>query len=798
MKFLQNSRILLTKWWPHILVLVILLAQFGGLLGSSLPAGWDTLPHYYGLQKMADWLPQGKITGYDMNWFSGFPLFQFYGPLLPMLIAGLYLLAGKLLALAFWYRLAILLSLLAFVYSFVWFVITWWGRKLRPWAYLVALSFLFYPKLLSNHALGAGASIIDGMFVNLYGIALFLLFLTLLRRWERFRNMRDWWWLVVIGSATVLTHTLTTIALLVTVLLYCLLRWRRRLWLSMAKLAGLVFLLTAWWLIPFGKGLPYASSATAIALHDYLFLLFPWDWQALLHGQWGQLEWLAAAVFVCGIFGLVKLIHSRQYIWPSFLLIWLLILASRYIVTFAPNFPLHYYRLFPFVYVIFLAMAAFGLSSLWQWSRAYKIWRGVGLALLVFVFIYTIAWHYRLAGGSGQIDWRYLRWDSPYYFALDKYPAAQEARQLTDYLATLPDRQRILVEQPTTDQGWVGSPHYFKTILPLQGQAVPGGLYIEGAIESPLFSPTWAVVSDSFTWGEMSLYNDPTFRQQSSDSMLERLQYFGVDTVVAISDKLKNALSAFSSAKLIYSLQDYDVYELSGSMPFVYSAHYQPGIYFSNNNLSFRDLVKIWYKFPLLLDMPIVEARTDLATTQSAELEKFAYIMVNGSLATGDLEQLANASGLIIWLNAPNPANIPENMRSHLLFIDDFSANPISGGPVKLARELSKYREAWRLSPQPVEMIRQDNEKLEFSASGPTIINFGYFPYWQDQSGQEVYQTTPASQMLVWANGDTNLVYQPDKDKIFSRWVSIMTLLVVLLYWLLGRRKFQLVIKKLS
>ena len=499
--------------------------------------------------------------------------------------------------------------------------------------------------------------------------------------------------------------------------------------------------------------------------------------------------------FFAGILGFIWLLKKRQYLWPVYFLVTLFILPSQYLVNFFPNWPLHYYRFFAFLYLIFLAISAYGLAIVQEYLKQKKSWRLISYTVFVLIIIYSL-FHYSLAGGDGQLNIRFARFDDPYHFNIKDYPGISTAEKVADYLVDSLSTNRIFVEQPITDQADLGSPHYFKTILPLRGKEVIDGLYIEGAIQSPLVMPTLSALSKTFTWGDSSVYLDPAFRLQERDALLRRLAYLRVDTIVARSNKLKSALANSDLLKKVNTINEYDIYQFLEVKSMIYAVNHRPGIFFvEQNSLSYRDVVKIWYKFPALLDFPLVQANNSILTISDKEISQFGYIITSApNLTREQLDRLTSFKLPVIWLNGPQKIDIPAELTSRIFFIDDFYNNPSAQGVVKIADHLSKLAPGLNFSEskeKEVKILTWSEKEIVFSGTGPVIINIGYFPYWQPTNSQTiVYQSTPASQILVWPANDqeqTRLVYKPNTVSYYGQIISLISVLVLVLYFIYGQ-----------
>ena len=654
----------------------------------------------------------------------------------------------------------------------------------------MALAFLFYPKLLANYGLGAATAIMDGMFVNFVGFSLFLLFLALLHRYRQQSTSGRLVGLIVLATVVILSHTLTTISLFIAVLFYLLFNWRLVLIKKLIVIGTVAIGLSAFWLLPFIYNLQYSSPAVTAARNDYLFLLFPFNWLDFLAGRMFSLEWLAALAFFVGLLGFVLLLKKKQYLWPVYFLVTLFILPSQYLINFFPNWPLHYYRFFVFLYLILLACGSYGLAVFLAFLSQKKLWQVGGYTVLGLIIIYSL-FHYNLSSGDGQINTLYTRLDDPYHFQLVDYPGIVTAEKVVDYLVSSSNVGRIFVEEPISDQGDLGSVHYFKTVLPLQGKEVIDGLYIEGAIQSPLSTVTIGALSNTFIWGDGSVYADPAFRLQDRDALLRRLAFLRVDTIVARSNKFKTALAGSSLVQRTNTINEYEFYQLAEIKPLVYPASFRPGIFFNESgDLLYRDLVKIWYKFPALLDYPVVKANNDLMSVDLSEIHRFGYVLVSApSLTVQQLDRLASFTLPVIWLNGPKDITLPSELVSRIFFIDDFYNYPRATGVTKIVDQISKLSQQlnWPTGDmKKIEVLNWSEQKISYQGSGATIINIGYYPYWQatDQR-MSVYQTTPASQILVWPPDDqqeVTLIYQPTLEKRVGQGLSIATVILMISY----------------
>jgi len=132
---------------------------------------------------------------------------------------------------------------------------------------------------------------------------------------------------------------------------------------------------------------------------------------------------------------------------------------------------------------------------------------------------------------------------------------------------------------------------------------------------------------------------------------------------------------------------------------------------------------------------------------------------------------------------------LPSELVSRIFFIDDFYNYPRATGVTKIVDQISKLSQQlnWPTGDmKKIEVLNWSEQKISYQGSGATIINIGYYPYWQatDQR-MSVYQTTPASQILVWPPDDqqeVTLIYQPTLEKRVGQGLSIATVILMISY----------------
>jgi hypothetical protein len=198
-------------------------------------------------------LSQGRIEGWDPQWFDGFPLYVFYFPLPAVLIA--------LLSVAFPYAVAF--KLVTVLGSVTLPVAAWaFGRLAgfrRPVPVLMAAAMLPY-LFNTSYTIDGGnlTSTLAGEFSFSLALSTGMLFLGVFAYALRTGRLR--WLAAVLFAVTVLCHVVPALAFAGVAVLLALSRTRWRVWRILLPVGVVGALLAAFWLLPFGADLQYSSS----------------------------------------------------------------------------------------------------------------------------------------------------------------------------------------------------------------------------------------------------------------------------------------------------------------------------------------------------------------------------------------------------------------------------------------------------------------------------------------------------------------------------------------------------------
>lgn len=277
------------RWVPLVVlggIALIILAVLNPrlLLAANTPSGGDMAAHVAVPAYLRDvLLPQGRILGWSMDWFAGFPFFYFYFPLPSLVIVVLDLVLPYGVA----FKLVTAAGLLA----------------TPPATYFLARS-LRFGRPVATVAAGAGAAFIFMESFTIYGgnvlstlagefsfswsFALCLVYMGLLIRSVRDDRKYQVAAALVLAAA-VLCHIITTIAVVVAsfTVLFWKDAWRRAvpIWLG-------AFALSSFWVIPLLARLGFSSDMAWVPLRAW-DELFPLEIWLLLPAAIGGAIWTA-------------------------------------------------------------------------------------------------------------------------------------------------------------------------------------------------------------------------------------------------------------------------------------------------------------------------------------------------------------------------------------------------------------------------------------------------------------------------------------------------------------------------
>lgn len=321
------------------------------LFTNAMDVGGDNAAHvaapYYLIHYL---LPHFQLSGWDPDWFDGFPLYVFYFPLPALLVALLnvampYAVAFKLVTVAG----TVLMPIAAYLFGRL-------ASFRRPVPALMAaamLPFLFN----TSYTIDGGniASTMAGEFSFSLSMAFGLVFLGVVAKGLDTGKYRGW--AAVLFAACLLCHVVPGLFFAFAALLFLIAKgdWRRIYYLAPAGIAGA--LLAGFFLVPFGAYLRYTSSMGYSRVDGFFKELFPPGY------LWAD-YWVAGLAVV----GLMFAVHMRFFADKRrdtyALAVGGMIIFAGLAFSFLPSGQVYNARWIPFWFMSIALMAAYGAGEL--------------------------------------------------------------------------------------------------------------------------------------------------------------------------------------------------------------------------------------------------------------------------------------------------------------------------------------------------------------------------------------------------------------------------------------------------
>jgi hypothetical protein len=321
------------------------------LFTNNMDVGGDNAAHvaapYYLIHYL---LPHFQLSGWDPDWFDGFPLYVFYFPL-PALLVGLlnvampYAVAFKLVTVAG----TVLLPVAAYLFG----VLAGFRRPVPALMSAAMLPFLFN----TSYTIDGGniASTMAGEFSFSLSVAFGLIFLGVVAKGLETGKYRGW--AAVLYAACLLCHVVPGLFFAFAAVLLVVAKgdWRRLYYLAPAGIAGA--LLAGFFLVPFVSYLRYSSSMGYSRVGGVFQQLFPPGY------IWAD-YWVAGLAVV----GLMFAVHMRFFANPRrdtyAIAIGGMIIAAGVAFAFLPSGQVYNARWIPFWFLSIALLAGYGAGEL--------------------------------------------------------------------------------------------------------------------------------------------------------------------------------------------------------------------------------------------------------------------------------------------------------------------------------------------------------------------------------------------------------------------------------------------------
>ena len=701
---------------------LLYLMPWHDLLAPSVTAGGDMASHYYPSKLMhEELLPSGRITGWTMGNYAGFPIFHFYSTLPFVLIALLGYVAPMEQAFKIVTLLGPLTLPLAAAYCF---------RTLgysRGGAVLAAASTLPFLFQQGNSMWGGNIpSVLAGEFCHAIGLSLMLVFMGTLHRAAH--ENRSWLWPAVVLAAIGLSHAFSFIAAVWASLFYL---WPRKGMDAWAPVLPpvylLAFLLLCFWGLPLPPRLQFTteysmiwrigswkevvpellwpagtlmlanfalmmpvrvamrmparigtglfSAATATALLVYRQVILTW----LAGGIPSAAPWVWACAFFVSATTLVVVLPRKPFVTRRDGLLLFVLVGSVFLYLIAPFAGFPDIRFIP-VTQIFIGLIAADLLCWSSSSLNYK------LLFSSVVMLACMAWsHQHLGYLPAWLTWNYAGYEGK--------PTWQTFKAINDHIAGDLNDPRAIFEHSQTHNRF-GSSRAFENIPLFSGRPTLEGVFHQVSPNSPFVFYIQSEVSEK-TSGPFPQY---TYARLNPDAALPHLRVYNVSSIVAVSKKAREAYDEHPAFTRSFWQDGYAVYDIEGTTTgYVVPAQFEPVLYEGND---FKLAFYRWFKNASDLDVPLVAGEH----TSETEARAFTY-------------RTTNALNLS---RTPYPAEC--TVESHI--------------------------EQYRVS-------------FETNCPGrPHIIKVSYFPRWKSHDGSPVHYVAPGFMLVYPSERHFELLYQ--------------------------------------
>jgi hypothetical protein len=243
------------------------------LFNGSMDVGGDNAGHivtpYYMIHNL---LPQGRITGWDPQWFEGFPLYVFYFPLPALFMAVLSIPFPYAVA----FKLVTVLGLVALpAAAWAFGRLAGFRTEVAALMALATLPFLFN----TSYTIEGGniASTMAGEFSFSLSLTCGLLFLGVLAYALRSGRLR--WLAAALYGVTLLCHVVPALGYAAVAVLLSIGHWNKNTWRVLVPVGAVGALLAAFWLVPFAADLRYSSSMGYTRVTGVWSNILPsWNW----------------------------------------------------------------------------------------------------------------------------------------------------------------------------------------------------------------------------------------------------------------------------------------------------------------------------------------------------------------------------------------------------------------------------------------------------------------------------------------------------------------------------------------
>jgi hypothetical protein len=575
-----NLLVLLLIWW-------FLTGYFKPdlILADKTTTGGDMVGYYYMAHYMHHYLlSHGKIIGWSHGWFAGFPMFQFYFPLV-FLISGLL---GYLIPLHISFKLITIL-----------------GIYLLPLSAFLSLRFMNFkfpipivggiimlPYLCLEHYSMWGGNIpstLAGEFSYMLSIALMVLFFGLL--WKGIQEKK---YLVVNGilfSFIILSHGITTVFSISASIFFLLFVKSRSEFFEnfkyLFKTYLLSFLLAGFYFFPMIVKSKYSIPHYWLLIESIPEILnkmiFP-------HSMY--------IFYALGIFGIYIGLKNREsrinFFTFSLMLGYIYFFISTPLATsglpFLSNLLSHFMvvKFLPYIYLLLFLLS---ISGFYPITKRLK-----GKFLIPFIVFFGV-WIYLNSTVTFIPTW--IQWN---YSGFEAKPSWSSFQKVNKFLNSAPTSGRVEFEyEDKKHNSGLGSSRAMEA-LPVFSRPTLIGTQFQGGVNNPSIYSMECEYSKTCPC-PLFLLTDGCL-PYNLENAKKHLKLFNVKYLIATTQEFKQTLRKDPEFELVYGPDVFDVYELTNhNGNYVVLPEYEPVLIKTKN---WRKLSYEWFKEIDKVDVPVV------------------------------------------------------------------------------------------------------------------------------------------------------------------------------------------------
>jgi len=529
------------------------------LFSLTTTTGGDTCSHYPTAVYLKEvFLPQGRIMGWDMGSYAGFPVFYHYFPLTFVLMA----------LLNFIIPMQISFKLISVLGTFLLPVCVYFSFKLLKYKFPIpviaaafSLAFLF---MEANSMWGGNIpSTLAGEYSYSLGLALIVLFFGTL--YDGIENKNKIILNALLVAALAFCHGYTFIFSGVLGLFFLFVRkgwWDNFKYLF--KVYGLAGLLISFWFIPFFFNIPWVTSYVTRWYIESIFKVIPLILIPFLL--------LSIAALFLNLFER----RSHYFVYAIF--------SSLVLYFIAPNIGMLDIRWIPFVQLFMVIFSATVLNVFLDEVEFPQM-------LPLIVYLMVILWIApNVTFIKGWIKWNYEGFEGK-----KSWPLFQ---QINGYLEkTGPGR---VVYEHSPDHNQFGSERAFENLPYFAHRDTLEGLYMQSSISSPFVFYIQSAVSKVCS-GPFPQYKYTNLNLPAAISLLEK---FNVTHYIVKSEQAKKQAKEVLQLRLEKQFGDYEIYRLtSNDGSYVTAVDYEPVLFETQDwKMDFFN----WFRMGRALGVPLV------------------------------------------------------------------------------------------------------------------------------------------------------------------------------------------------